>query len=180
MKTYVIIVSSTFPSTHQSKGQNTHFKEKIEIGLGRYEATGFLDGISRNWTNIDVPKIHTIRSNYPLWEKRISKVLKYEAIISLRYWELPGGCYTKGNKQIEIARLSADDNIGIQELRFEEGGFFFPTVIVEEGGIEKYKRCAIDKLAKADGLSFEDFEAWFKGYDLSKSMPIIHFTNFRY
>jgi hypothetical protein len=36
------------------------------------------------------------------------------------------------------------------------------------------------QLANSDGLSLRDFEAWFKGYDTSKSLAIIHFTNFRY
>ncbi len=35
-------------------------------------------------------------------------------------------------------------------------------------------------LARNDGLSLEDWEAWFKDYDLSKPMAIIHFTPFRY
>ena len=37
-----------------------------------------------------------------------------------------------------------------------------------------------EELAKNDGLSLEDFTAWFKGYDLSETMAIIHFTPFRY
>jgi len=36
------------------------------------------------------------------------------------------------------------------------------------------------QLANNDGLSAEDFEAWFKGYNLSEPMAIIHFTEFRY
>lgn len=176
MKTYVIIVSPTFPSSHPRRGQSTYFKEKIDIGLGRYEATGFFDGLSRNWANVDTPKIHTIRKNFPLWEKRMAKVLKYEAVISLRFWELPGGCYTKGNKQIEIARLSADDNIGIQELEFTSLDFRSKPIINGYMDESYY----FDALAKNDGLSLQDFKDWFKGYDLTKPMAIIHFTNFKY
>lgn len=35
-------------------------------------------------------------------------------------------------------------------------------------------------LANNDGLSKEDWQEWFRGYDLSKPMAIIHFTKFRY
>jgi hypothetical protein len=38
----------------------------------------------------------------------------------------------------------------------------------------------ISELAKNDGLSENDFCEWFRKYDLSKPMAIIHFTNFRY
>ena len=34
----------------------------------------------------------------------------------------------------------------------------------------------IEDLAKHDGLSFEDWREWFKGYDLSEPLAIIHFT----
>ena len=37
-----------------------------------------------------------------------------------------------------------------------------------------------EQLAKNDGLSLEEFKEWFKGYDLSQPMAIIHFTRFRY
>ena len=35
-------------------------------------------------------------------------------------------------------------------------------------------------IANNDGLSLDDWKEWFKGYDLSQSMAIIHFTKFRY
>jgi hypothetical protein len=37
-----------------------------------------------------------------------------------------------------------------------------------------------NELSKNDGLSLPDFKAWFKNYDLSEPMAIIHFTKFRY
>lgn len=52
MKTYVITLSQYFLATHKRAGDPTDFKEK------------FLSG----------EKIHTIRANYPLWEKRIKEV----------------------------------------------------------------------------------------------------------
>ena len=92
MKTYAITLSKHFLTTHKRAGEDTDFKEK------------FLNG----------EKIHTIRANYPLWEKRIKEVQEGNAVLS------------------------------------------------------------------NDGLSFEDWEDWFRGYDLSKPLAIIHFTKFRY
>ena len=63
MKTHVLIISRTFPSYHLRKGKETGFVEKIPD-----------------------EKIHTIRANYPLWEKRIKEVQFGEAVLSLRYW----------------------------------------------------------------------------------------------
>jgi len=37
-----------------------------------------------------------------------------------------------------------------------------------------------NSIARNDGLSFDDFEEWFKDYDLSKPMAIIHYSDFRY
>ena len=37
-----------------------------------------------------------------------------------------------------------------------------------------------NQLSYNDGLTQEDFIDWFKGYDLSKSLLIIHFTDFKY
>jgi hypothetical protein len=36
------------------------------------------------------------------------------------------------------------------------------------------------RLAKNDGLSLKNFKEWFKKYDISEPMAIIHFTKFRY
>lgn len=37
-----------------------------------------------------------------------------------------------------------------------------------------------EDLAHNDGLSTDDFKEWFRGYDLSQPLAIIHFTKFRY
>ena len=55
MKKYVLTVSRQFPSTHDKAGEQTNFIEQI----------------------INKGKIHTIRSNYPLWEKRFKEIEKY-------------------------------------------------------------------------------------------------------
>lgn len=145
MKTYVIILSEKFPTTHPRKGQETEF--------GR----SFLNG----------KKIHTIRGNFSLWEKRIAQIQKGEAVLSVRQWT--GKPYQ--SKQVEIARLTAEDGVGIQELRLTD--LSRPTTISGE-------QVELPTLARNDGLNFNDWFYWFKGYDLSKPLAIIHFTKFRY
>jgi hypothetical protein len=145
MKTYVIILSEKFPTTHPRKGQETEF--------GR----SFLNG----------KKIHTIRGNFSLWEKRIAQIQKGEAVLSVRQWT--GKPYQ--SKQVEIARLTAEDGVGIQELKLTD--LSRPTTI-------NGQRIELPLLAQNDGLSFNDWFNWFIGYDLSKPLAIIHFTKFRY
>lgn len=120
------------------------------------EPTNFVDQIFMG------KKIHTIRGNYELWAKRIAQVEAGEAMLSLRTWE--GRPYF--SKQIEFLRLWKVHGVGIEKVQFS--GAIFTSI------------AATDFVAQNDGLSFEDFRAWFKGYDLSKPMAIIHFKNFRY
>lgn len=75
MKTYVITLSRHFLANHKRAGEETHFKEKFLLGQGL--------------TDYDTPsmaKIHTIRANYPLWEKRIKEVQEGRAVLSVRQW----------------------------------------------------------------------------------------------
>lgn len=145
MKTYVITLSEKFPTTHKRKGQETDFRRL------------FLNG----------NKIHTIRANFPLWEKRIAQIQKGEAVLSVRQWT--GKPYQ--SKQVEIARLTAEDGVWIQELKLTD--LSRPTTI-------NGQRIELPLLAQNDGLSFNDWFNWFIGYDLSKPLAIIHFTKFRY
>lgn len=147
MKTYVIILSEKFPTTHPKKGHETEF------------GSSFLNG----------KKIHTIRGNFPLWEKRLKEVQEGHAVLSIRQWE--GKPYR--SKQVEIAQLTAADDIGIERLTFDKSRvFLLPNV--------NYKPVGVGNLANNDGLSLDDWKEWFKDYDLSKPMAIIHFTKFRY
>ena len=157
MKTYVITLSSHFLANHKRAGEETHFKEKFLLGQGL--------------TDYDTPslaKIHTIRANYPLWEKRIKEVQDGHAVLSIRQWT--GKPYR--SKQVEIAMLTAENGVGVQKLEFYNNtlGLCHIGIVYQR----KYE------LAHNDGLSFEDWEEWFKGYDLSEPMAIIHFTKFRY
>lgn len=179
MKTYVLTVSRVFPKTHARSGEPTNFREKILSGLDRDSelvATCFQK---------PPKKLHTIRANYYLWKKRIDEVNAGEAILSVRYWS--GKPYN--SKQLRIAEFDKDSGIGVQELKFEynrsedhdhDGYDLNQPFICPQSGDELYRDISISELSTNDGLSYEDFLEWFRKYDLSKPMAIIHFTKFRY
>ena len=177
IKRYRLGVSRTFLKKHPRKGQPTCFVEKIQLAMCKLvQLPGDL--------LIDLePKLHTCRVNYPLWEKRMKAVQAGEAVIELFYWE--GKPYR--SKQIVFATLDKDSGCGVQELNF------MISYKPDGNGMEytintpclHYRNHAFDyldleEIAKNDGLSLYDFKSWFKGYDLSQPMAIIHFTNFRY
>ena len=118
-------------------------------------------------------KLHTIRANYPLWEKRVKKIQAGHAVLSVRQWS--GKPYR--SKQVEIARLTADDGVGIQKLCFDKDKDGVPSFRYPDINGKYIDR---ETLANNDGLSKEDWQEWFMGYDLSKSMAVILFTKFRY
>jgi len=150
MKTYVLMISRYFPATFPREGR-TQFPSKILRG----------------------EKIHTIRGNYEFWENRIKEVQKGNAELSLRYWMHK----PYRSKQHEFYRLGKDDGVGIQKNFFAIDSLEFPRIIKANNQI----LAVMPKvLAENDSLSLKDFKAWFKGYDLSQPMAIIHFTNFRY
>ena len=162
MKIYVITLSSHFLANHKRAGEEIHFKEKFLLGQGLTD-----------YVTPSMAKIHTIRANYPLWEKRIKEVQEGRAALSIRQWH--GKPYR--SKQIEIERLTADNGVGIQKLCFDKDKDGVPSL--------KYfningKYIDREMLANNDGLSKEDWQEWFRGYDLSKPMAVIHFTKFRY
>jgi hypothetical protein len=174
MKTYVLIVSRQFPKTHKRAGEQTFFVEKIYSAFKslvpcehcfRSSSCKIIGGKNCMVDAMEfVHKLHTIRANYELWKKREKEINEGKAILSIRYWsEKP-----YRSKQVEICQL---DKIGVQKLDATMLGWF----------IDDYDSdCTTADLAKNDGLSFEDFKEWFKNYDLSEPMAIIHFTDFRY
>ena len=146
MKTFVLTVSKQFPKTHAKSGKST----------------GFVENISRLFTN-GCEKIHTIRSNYDLWQKRAKEINEGKAILSIRYWsEMP-----YRSKQVEICRL---ERIGVEKLE-QPDNFVFAQI---EG-----KQIDWEVVSKNDGLSFGDFCEWFKARQ-KEPMAVLHFTEFRY
>jgi hypothetical protein len=157
MKTYVITLSQVFPATHARAGEPTGFKD------------AFLEGQKRLFDG----KRHTIRANYELWEKRFKEIDEGKACLAIRQWS--GKPYR--SKQVELARLTKENGIGIQKLCFlEDRGGNRSLILFTIDGNAHMRRF----LAKNDGLSLEDLEEWFKNYDLSKPLAVIHFTSFRY
>lgn len=162
MKTYVITVSREFPKTHKRAGQDTEFFEKLACSL-------FCPGPSMQCEGCEkdpaiFKKIHTIRQNYDLWEKRIKEVQAGRAILSIR------SC----SRQVKLVDLDEGHGVGIQKLEFLNADLKF-QVYTESPTLPSIKH-----LANNDGLSFDDFKEWFKGCDLSKPLAIIHFTQLRY
>ena len=168
MKTYVITLSQRFPAGHNRAGDMTFFHEALSNALHNTEATLTVDDADDTSIKIYERKIHTIRATYPLWAKRIAEIERGEACLSIRQWT--GKPYH--SKQVEIARLTKEDGVGIQRLEFVNGKLGLPRI-----GIVYQRK---NELALNDGLSFEDWENWFKNYDLAQPMAIIHFTKFRY
>lgn len=113
-------------------------------------------------------KIHTIRGNYELWAKRFEKIEKGQAWLSLRVWA--GKPYR--SKQLEIFRYNKSSDIGIEKLQLDPVLGWFINDIDSDVRTED--------IAENDGLSLPDFKSWFKKYDLTEPLAIIHFTGFRY
>jgi hypothetical protein len=151
---YTISVSRNFLADHPRKGQPTNFIQSIE----------------------DLTKIHTIRRNYALWEKRMAKVQRGEACIKLFYYS--GKPYY--SERVYFKELFNTDNIGIEKLTFEKALEEEYTALTGQPQFSYQSSIDIQLLAKNDGLSLMDFYSWFAKYDLSKPMAIIHFSNFRY
>ena len=159
MKTYILMLSKYFPVTHPKAGEATFFRDKL------------LAAVLHN--NSSWQKLHTIRANYLLWEKRIKEVREGKAILSLRQWtDKP-----YRSKTVEITRLGASDGVGIQILEFDKDrdGMVSWNFFDIDG---KYP--LLEDVAHNDGLTLEDWKAWFKDYDFTKPMAVIQFTKFRY
>lgn len=177
MKTFVMTVSRYFPKTHKRSGYPTYFVEKIlskrfESGLISFLKLKEFEPFSMFKFMTNEPKIHTIRQNYDLWEKRAREINEGKAILSIRYWS--GKPYN--SKQIEFCKLDKDSGVGIQELFFAQNKVMFPRIINRD----RITAIIPNVLAQNDGLSLDDFKEWFKNYDPSKKMAVIHFTKFRY
>lgn len=116
-------------------------------------------------------KIHTCRANYAYWNEKIARLKETNGVLSIRQWI--GKPYN--SPQIVIEDIPST-LIGIQKLSFYESHEYPELMVPFIDG----HYVPIDQLARKDGLNKIDFINWFRAYDLSKPMAIIHFTNFRY
>ena len=167
MKTYVITLSQKFPAKHPRKGELTNFNNQLLNAVWRSH------NMSVGFPQFGM-KLHTIRANYPLWKKRFEQIEAGKAILSVRYWT--GNPYA--SKQMEICKLSAKDGIGIQ--KFEVWANYAGINNWQHFKIDDHGYMSINDIPNKDGLSREDWINWFKNYDITKPMAIIHFTNYRY
>lgn len=168
---YRLAISRTFPATHPKKGKQTWFTDKILLTLEKFKACTIFD--YENDEKIIVwHKIHTIRSNYPLWEKRMAEVQAGRAVIELFYWS--GKPYN--SPQVVFATLDKDSGCGVQRISMASDLFCASIATSYSENLV----IGLEVINSGDGLSLEDFKAWFKGYDLHKPLAIIHFTSFRY
>lgn len=165
MKTYVLTISKTFPTTHSKAGRETNFVKKINA----------------------LSKLHTIRGNYQLWQKRFEKIAAGEACLSVRVWS--GKPFY--SKQIEVFNFKNTDGISVEELTFKsrlhnsktdswmtnyEDLFIVKSNMVFYGP----NLASFETLAENDGLSLKDFNEWIRSYDLSKPMAVIQLTHLKY
>lgn len=177
-KTFVIILSRTFPKGHPKAGAPTFFKEQIQNALLNNAGLSACDCCEYKTRNCDScghkasdfrQKIHTIRGNYELWAKRIKAVQDGKAILSIRQWsDKP-----YRSKQEVICNLSAKDEIGIQALAFN-----LPFDLRTKTNNVVCPNST--ELSINDGLDLKDFEEYLNINISSGINTIIHFTGFRY
>lgn len=100
MKTFVIILSHTYPSAHVEAGVETLFRKKFEAKEKR----------------------HTIRKNYGYWRQAFDQIEAGLGLLSIREWS--GQPYR--SKQRVIANLTRKDGIGM-ELIYKDNQDEFRT-----------------------------------------------------
>ncbi len=162
MKVYSIKLSRHFLKGHPRASEPTYFVEKFLKGQGMYRAE-----IDEEFGRLLFPKIHTLRANYEEWARRIEEVQTGKAKLCVQYWH---GVPFR-SKVGTICDLTAEHGVGVQKVEFS-------ATLTTIDDIEQ--ELDIDVMAHNDGLAPKDFCDWFKGYDLTKPLALIHFTNFRY
>jgi len=166
LKQIVIILSSQFMKDHPRSEEPTYFRESILLCLEDGEMPFIMDDGTALF-----PKCHTCRADYEGWVEKIEQVNRGEAVLRVVCWS--GIAYR--SKWLDIITLTKDDGIGVQKLGFSSGKIDYPFI-----DFDKITNLSINEISKNDGLLLQDFKDWFKGYDLSQPMAIIHFTKFRY
>jgi hypothetical protein len=173
---YRIPISLTFPAGHPRKSEPTLFIDKITktLDLHKDESTS---ETMMSWCREDL-KLHTLRSNYALWAKRFEKINKGEAVLELYFWT--GKPYN--SKTVVIRQLGKSEGIGLEKILYHQNKDVFKWGFKWAVGVgeEMKQRVSQATLANNDGLSLHDFVSWFKSYDLTEPMALIHFTEFRY
>lgn len=163
MKQVVLTLSRVFPATHPRHGEQTLFREHLGNTLHNAH-----DGRDKR-------KLHTIRTNYDRWVHNIKKVNDGDFFVSIRQWQ--GKPYR--SKHAEVMQFRR--KLGYQRI----------TLIYDNSTdslscyIDGTAHYDIEQLAANDGLTLEDFKAWFFPPSTREKRNvihgiIIHFTDFRY
>ena len=111
-KVYVLMLSKEFPKEHPKAGEQTGFKEKLELALKAQEQAEECATCGGDCKTCYCPpvsgmmKVHTIRTNLERWSDIMQKVQEGKAVISVRQWK--GRPYEKGNVQVELFGLGKD------------------------------------------------------------------------
>lgn len=159
----VLVVSRSFPSGHPKKGQPTYFVEKIlnalrfasgslpsemQAMIYRYEFNG--GNIERDF-DLSIKKVHTIR---------VGARFKDGDMASLRIWsDKP-----YRSKQIEFAQVEVKRVIPIKiYINWANFNVYY------ENTDGRTLRMDLDKVARNDGLSAEDFTSWFNIHPKTKA-----------
>lgn len=178
----VVTLSKHFGPKHPRKGQETGFIAKVADGR----------------------KVHTCRSNYGYWRAKIEKITTTGGVLSIRQWSAK----PYRSPQEVITEIPASI-VGVQKLELRREKCVVNHYAEEQQekpivSISYYDYTAevdgcpvsLDILAENDGLTVDDFKAWFKPVfdDAEKKYPelaglasaltldfaIIHFTKRRY
>ena len=171
MKTYYLTLSVAFPVTHARAGKPTEFRQSFANAQMCAKCQSEPKGMCMGECIVGRKKVHTIRGNFPLWEKRFEEIERGEACLAVKQWT--GRPYR--STMVEIARLTREDGIGLQQLRFTVDADNSRVAIIDGVCLPSLR-----VLADNDGLSFDDWNEWFRGSQCSQPMAIIHFTKFRY
>lgn len=150
-----IVVSKAYPKVHKRHGEPTHFATKLVNG----------------------EKLHTIRNNYDLWAVNAEKIRSGKYVLSVRQWSgVP-----RRSKQREV--YNTDEEIGVEHITMkysaEDDSI---SVCVEDRHLSADE---IERLAKNDGTTVDDFKDWFfwkqrNKQDATFNGVIVHFTQLRY
>lgn len=153
IKTYVLMISNTFPKSHPRAGELTEFVENIFRG----------------------EKLHTIRANFDLWKKRVDEVNKGVAEISVRTWsDKP-----YQSKQVEEFRLTQDSGCGIELISMHKPNEHQIVYSIENKNLALLDDIARNDGLALDDFRCWFFPQW-KGEPQFFEGAVIHFTKFRY
>jgi hypothetical protein len=157
----VVLLSKTFFPQHPKAGKETFFACKVCNSASCPPIHG-------------MKKIHTCRSNFEYWKKKIDKLKAEGGVLSVRQWsEKP-----YHSPQETIIDIPAEI-VGVQKLRMVLCND--KSLLISIDG----KSFLSQFVAENDGLTMEDYKAWFlpvfeKENTDVLDFAIIHFTKFRY